>query len=126
MIMKYTISYITAAVLMLFSMTAGAQALPFTAAEFGAEALGKAGAEVTDGSTAYAAFSNPAAIAFSDSMVDAAAGYTMWAPTNGNVVTAGGSFKLGMLGFAAGVSYGMNPAYEMTDANGMAAGSFSP
>lgn len=127
MIMKHITSYLTAAALMLISMTAGAQALPFVAADYNAESLGKASANVVEtGSTAYAAFTNPASIVFSESTLDAAASYTLWAPTNSNVITAGGSFKLGMLGVAAGFSYGMNPAYDITDANGMTTGTFSP
>ena len=126
--MRHTISYMAAAFMLLFSLNAGAQALPFVAADFDAASLGRAGTSLTATSgAAYSAFGNPAAVPFSEDRLDVGAGYTMWAPTKGNVVSAGGAFNLkDRLGVAAGFSYGLNPAYDITDGGGAVSGRFSP
>lgn len=107
---------------------AGAQALPFTAVEKGVASLAMAGADVVEtGSTAYSAFGNTAAVAFSESKLDAAAGYTMWGPTGGNILNAAASFGLTeKLGVAAGFSYAMNPAYDIMGEGGVLSGQFTP
>ena len=120
MTMKYTISLLSAAFMMLVSLTAGAQALPFVAAEYGAASLGTAGAGLV-GNT------NAAAVPFSDMTIDATAGYTLWAPTKANVMGVNASYNLkNKLGVTAGFTYGLNPSYTITNTDGMAAGSFSP
>ncbi len=126
--MKKIHTYMVAAVLLLLPAVAGAQALPFIAAEFDASSLGKAGADLVEtGSVSNAAFSNAAAIPFSETDLDIAAGYTMWGPTSGNVITASGAYNMkGRLGIAAGFSYGINPSYDIIGANGAPSGSFSP
>ena len=66
MVVKHKAIYLFAA-LMMISLNAGAQALPFTAVEKGTASLAMAGADVVDtGSTAYSAFGNTAAVAFSE------------------------------------------------------------
>lgn len=126
--MKKIHIYMAAAVLFLLPAAAGAQALPFVAAEFDASVLGKAGADITEtGSVSNAAFSNAAVIPFAETRLDVAAGYTMWGPTSGNVITASGAYNLkDRLGIAAGFSYGMNPAYDITGPNGASSGTFAP
>lgn len=114
--------------MLLFPALAVAQALPFVAAETDAVSLGKAGADVVEtSSVAGAAFRNAAAVPFSDVRMDVEAGYTMWAPNKGNIIDFAGAYNLGgKLGFAAGFSYGMNPAYDVTDGSGAVTGKFSP
>ena len=127
MAMKYTISYIAVALLMLMSMTAGAQALPFIAAEYNATSLGKAGATLVDTeNTAAAAFSNAAVLGFAENKIDSELGLTMWAPSNSKIGVAGGSFIFGKLGVAAGLTYGMHPAYDITNESGSVSSSFKP
>ena len=118
--MKHTISFFSAAFLMLVSLTAGAQALPFVAAEYGAASLGKAGADLVE-------HTNVAAVPFEETMLDVTAGYTLWAPTKANVMGVNASYNLkNKLGVSAGFTYGLNPSYTVTDGNGMTSGSFSP
>lgn len=116
--------------MLLFPALAGAQALPFTAAETDAASLGKAGANLTEtGSIAYSSFSNAAAIPFSDAKMDVAAGYTMWQPSaaGSNMINVGAAFNMKQkFGVAVGFMYGMNPAYDITDASGAVKGQFKP
>lgn len=128
MTMKNICKYIVAAVMLLLPSLAGAQALPFVAVEFNAASLGKAGADIVETrSAAHSAFSNAAAIPFAETDLDVAAGYTMWGPTSGNVIMASGAYNLkGKLGVAAGFSYGMNPAYNITNNGGTGSGTFTP
>ncbi len=98
--------------MLLLPTAVGAQALPFTVADTDPVILAKGGAGLTEtGSVSYAAFTNPAAITFSDSKLDAAAGYVMWQPSAAasNVISAGAAYNLNnKLGFAAGLYYGLN------------------
>ena len=116
--------------MLLFPALAGAQALPFTAAETDAASLGTAGANlVQTGAIANASFSNAAAIPFSDAKMDVAAGYTMWQPTavGSTMINVGAAYNMNnKLGVALGFLYGMNPAYDITDASGAAKGQFKP
>ena len=124
------IIYIAGALMLLFPALAGAQALPFTAAETDAASLGTAGANLTQtGSIANASFYNAAAIPFSDAKMDVAAGYTMWQPTavGSNMINVGAAFNMNQkFGVAVGFLYGMNPAYDITDAGGAVKGQFKP
>ena len=116
--------------MLLFPAIAGAQALPFTAAETDAASLGTAGANLTQtGSIANASFSNAAAIPFSDAKMDVAAGYTMWQPSavGSNMINVGAAFNMNKkFGVAVGFLYGMNPAYDVTDASGVVKSQFKP
>ena len=116
--------------MLLFPALAGAQALPFTAAETDAASLGTAGANLTQtGSIANASFSNAAAIPFSDAKMDVAAGYTMWQPSavGSNMINVGAAYNMNQkFGVAVGFLYGMNPAYDITDAGGVVKGQFKP
>lgn len=116
--------------MLLFPALAGAQALSYTAAETDAASLGTAGANlVQTGTIANAAFSNAAVIPFSDQKFDASAGYTMWQPQSigSNMINIGAAYNMKeKFGLALGIMYGMNPAYDITDAAGAAKGQFSP
>ena len=122
--------YIAGALMLLFPALAGAQALPFTIADTDPVTLGKGTASLAEtGSVSHAAFTNAAAVPFSESALDVSAGYTMWQPANakGNVISVAGAYNMNdKLGVAAGLYYGMNPAYEITDASGSSKGTFSP
>ena len=112
MAMKYTKSYLAAALFMLISMTASAQALPFVAAEYNATSLGKAGADLVDTeNTAFAALSNAAVIGFAEYKADVEAGLTSWGPSST---------------VAAGLLQGTHSAYDITDEGGSVIGSFKP
>ncbi len=128
MTMKKIFSYVAGAMLLLIPVASGAQALPFVAADYDAASLGTAGANLTGvSSIAHSAFVNAAAIPFSSSKMDVAAGYTMWKPTSGNVINVAGAYNAnGKLGVAAGLVYGMNPAYDVTNDSGTSKKTFSP
>ncbi len=130
MIMKKTLSYIAGALMFLVPSVAFAQALPYTAADADPVILAKGGAGLTEtGSVSHAAFTNAAVIPFSESTLDASAGYMMWQPgsVNSNVISAGAAFNLaGKLGVAAGLYYGMNPEYGITGTGGTPNGTFQP
>ena len=124
------IIYIAGALMLLFPALAGAQALPYTAAETDAVSLGKAGANLTQTSSiANAAFSNAAAIPFAENKYEVVAGYTMWQPSSVNttMMTAGAAYNMNnKFGVALGMMYGMNPAYDITSAGGLSSGQFKP
>ena len=126
--MKKTI--IISLVSIMMPMLASAQALPFVAADYDPSTIAKGGASaVQTSSTAYSAFHNPAAVPFAQQKMDVAAGFAMWAPdgVSTNVVSVAGSFNMNQkLGIAAGFAYGMNPAYDVTDASGASKGQFKP
>ncbi len=133
--MKYyrkTLSYIFLLFAPMVIATAAPQneALPFTRITRDPVSLAMGGTSVTRTSgMSYASFSNAAAIPFSDRTFDVAAGYGMWYPSSSTVnnVSAGAAWNLkGKLGFAAGFSYGICQEYEIMNASGQAAGSFSP
>lgn len=130
MTMKKTITNILGAAMLLIPTFAGAQALPFVAADMNAAALGKAGANAVETSSiAYSAFSNAAAIPFADAKADLAAGYTMWQPSavGTNAISLAGAYNInGKFGVAAAFQYGMNPAYDIADAGGTLKGTYSP
>ncbi len=130
MIMKKTISYIAGALLLLIPSLAGAQALPFTVVDTDPAILAKGGSGLTEtGSIAHAAFTNAAAVPFSESTLGASAGYMLWQPSTvrSNVINAGVAYNMkGKLGVAAGFYYGMNPEYEITGASGAKQGAFKP
>lgn len=128
MTMKKIVSYIAGAMMLLIPVASGAQALPFTAADFDAASLGTAGANLTGvSSIAHSAFVNAAAIPFADDKMDVAAGYTMWKPTSGNVINVAGAYNMNnKFGVAVGFIYGMNPAYDVTNASGTSKKTFSP
>lgn len=116
--------------MLLFPALAGAQALPYTAAETDAVSLGKAGANLTQTSSiANAAFSNAAAIPFAENKYEVVAGYTMWQPSSVNttMMTAGAAYNMNnKFGVALGMMYGMNSAYDITSAGGLSSGQFKP
>ncbi len=122
--MKKTLSYIAGAMMFLMPALAGAQALPFTVADVDPVILAKGGAGLTEtGSVSHAAFTNAAAVPFSESTLDATVGYAMWQPSaiNTNIVNAGVAYNMnGKLGIAGGFYYGMNPEYKV------AGGSYKP
>ena len=124
------IIYIAGALMLLFPALSGAQALSYTAAETDAASLGTAGANLAQThSIAGAAFSNVAAVPFSDAKFDAAAGFTMWQPSSvkSNMINVGAAYNMkNKLGVAFGFMYGMNPAYDVTDASGAVKGQFKP
>lgn len=109
------ITYISSIVALFFaSMALNAQntpALPFTAADYNPVTLAKGGAGLVETSSiAFAAYTNAAAIPFSESTGDVAVGYTMWQPSavNTNYVNVAAGFNIkDKVGVAAGFSYGM-------------------
>lgn len=130
MTMKKTMIYIAGALMLLIPSLAGAQALPFTAADVNPVTLAKGGADLAEtGSISHSAFTNAAAVPFSESTLDVAAGYTMWQPTSAgsSVINVAGAYNMdGKLGIAAGLYYGMHSSYDITDASGAAQGTFAP
>lgn len=113
-----------------FPFISSAQALPFTSADYDPVALAKGTASLTQTSSiAYSSFGNAAAIPFSDLKGDFAAGFTMWAPggVSTNVLNVAGAYNVKQkFGIALGLSYGMNPAYDIYDATGAVKGQFKP
>jgi len=128
MTMKNKISLIAGALMLLIPVLSVAQALPFAGVSTDVSSLGKAGADAVEtASVRGAAFGNVAAVPFSGTTLDVAAGYAMWKPTSGNIISVSGAYSLGgKLGLAAGFSYGMNPEYGITDPSGASKGTFRP
>ncbi len=128
--MKKTLSYITGAVMFLIPSLAGAQALPYTASDADPVILAKGGAGLVEtGSVSHAAFTNAAVIPFSESSLDASAGYMMWQPSyaNSNVISVGAAYNVNnKFGVAAGLYYGMNPEYTIANASGAPGETFKP
>lgn len=129
--MKKIITNILGAAMLLIPTLAGAQALPFVAADMNVAALGKAGANAVETSSiAYSAFGNAAAIPFSDAKADFAAGYTMWQPSavGTNAISLAGAYNInGKFGVAAAFQYGMYPSNAGVDLGGTVNGSsYSP
>lgn len=76
---------------------------------------------------AYAQFGSVAAVPFCDETMAAGASYTMWRPASSNMLAAGAAWNInGTFGVTFGVQTGLNPAYELTSAAGVPAGTFSP
>ena len=107
-----------------------AQALPFTAADFSPVTAAKGGATAVETSSiAYAAFTNPATITFSELEGDFTASYSMWQPSSlkTNVFSIAGAGKIKeKFGVAIGLNYGVLPGYEILDEAGASKGEFSP
>ncbi len=118
------------ALMLLIPSLAGAQALPFTASDTDPVILGKGGAGLTETETvAHAAFTNAAVIPFSESKLDVSAGYMLWQPSSvkSNVISVGAAYKLkDKLGVAAGLYYGMNPKFTISNAGGLEGGTYRP
>ncbi len=118
------------ALMLLIPAAAGAQALPYTVADTDPVVLAKGGTGLTEtASVSYAAFTNAAAIPFSESTLDVSAGYMMWQPSsvNSNVASVGAAFNLkGKLGVAAGLYYGINPEYTVSNSSGTTSSAFRP
>ncbi|MGN1221026.1 MAG: PorV/PorQ family protein [Candidatus Cryptobacteroides sp.] len=122
--------FYTIIILILLPFFAAAQALPFTAADYNPATMAMGGSySVETGSTAFSAFGNISAAAYSSNKMDVAAGYTLWEPSalKTNVINVAGTGKIGKnMAVAAGFSYGLNPEYEILDSYGMSAGTFKP
>lgn len=111
------------------SLSAAAQALPFTAVDRDPVALAIGGTVTGLSSTAYSAFGNIAAVPFADRSGDLSAGYTLWQPeaVKTNFINAGGAYKIkDRFGVAAALSYGMSPGYDIVDGTGAVKGTFKP
>ena len=115
------LAYIFGAFMFLIPAIAGAQALPFTAVDYDAKSLSKAGADLVQ--------STPAAIPYSDAKLDAAVGYTMWQPSaaGANIINLDAAYKMGdKFGLSLDFMYGMKPKYTITNSGGTASGQFAP
>ncbi len=111
------------------SLSAAAQALPFTALDRDPAALAKGGTITGLSSTAYSSFGNIAAVPFANKSGDLAAGYTLWQPgaVKTSAINVGGAYKIkDRFGIAAGLSYGMSPGYDIVDGTGALKGTFKP
>lgn len=111
------------------SLSAAAQALPFTAVDRDPVALAKGGTVTGLSSTAYSAFGNIAAVPFADRSGDLSAGYTLWQleAVKTNSINVGGAYKIkDRFGVAAALSYGMSPGYDIVDGTGAVKGTFKP
>lgn len=112
------------------SAAPGGEAMPFAriARDPVSAAMGGTGVASTSAS-AYASFRNAAAIPYAENTLDVAAGYMNWQPSVSPVqdISAGAAWNIaGKFGIAAGFSYGACEKYDIMDASGKAAGSFSP
>ncbi len=128
--MKNRLSYIAGALMLLLPVASAAQALPFTVSDADPVILAKGGAGLTEtASVSHAAFTNAAAVPFSESTLDASAGYMLWQPSavKSNVISIGAAYNMNnKLGIAAGLYYGLNPEYELFGAGGSPDGRFRP
>lgn len=128
--MKQTryISFAAGMLMLLAPICSHAQALPFTAIDYNPSTLARGGASAVETSDfAYSAFRNAAAVPFADSKADFAVGYTMWKPSSSNMIDLAGAYNINnKFGVALGFSYGMHPAYDIVNSDGIAKGSFAP
>lgn len=112
------------------SAAPGGDAMPFSriSRDPVSAAMGGTGV-VSTSSSAYASFRNAAAIPYSEHTLEVAAGYINWQPSASPVqdISAGASWNIsGKFGVGLGFSYGMCEKYDIMDASGKSAGSFSP
>lgn len=106
-----------AAVLPAMAGGAGLEALPFLRLQRDPSALTGGAAQVY-ASRAYSVFSNPA-LAVGGSG-DLALSYNRWGASGSNEFDACGAFGLSeRFSMGLGVSYGLNPAYDLRDGSGM-------
>lgn len=123
---RFIILYLT----VFLPLYANAQALPFLAMEQSPVAAAKGGASVTEtSSTAWASFTNSAAIPFSEMKGDISAGYSCWQPSVGktNIIRLAGAYNINnKFGVGAGLSYGIMPGYDIYDETGSSNGTFKP
>lgn len=124
------IIYIAGALMLLFPALAGAQALPYVAADFDAISLGKAGANLTEtGTISNGGLSNAAAMPFSELPYEATVGYALWQPSNSaaNVINAGYAYNIKQkFALAFSANLGLNKPYDVVDASGAAKGTYTP
>lgn len=128
----FIMSFVLAlACIMAVPFTAAAQnmeAMPFVRIPQDSKAMAMGGAG-TAASSAYASYSNSAAIPYSDDTFDATVGYLGWQPSGSpsNMINVAGVYNInGKFGVTVGFMYGMNDSYEVTDDTGYVTGSFSP
>jgi len=116
--------------LMAINIMAWGQALTFISENQDPASLGKAGATLTyTGSTAFAAFSNPASVTLSERSLDAAVSYCNWAPVSSqkSIIGAGASYNIRKkIGVAAAFSTSKRQEYSIIDGNGVGKGAFRP
>lgn len=128
--MKKLYIYLVVLAVLSLSMPATAQVLPFVASDHSSSSMAKGGTSLTDiSNTAYSAFQSPAAMVFSQGVMDLSAGYMLYQPAQvrTNIINAAGMYKVNdKFGIAAGVSYGMFPKYDIFDGSGKASGVFRP
>lgn len=128
--MKSFCKYICVSLLTVIPYLASAQALPFTAVDYSPLALAKGSVSAVEtSSVAYAAFGNPASMAFSEKTADLGASYVSWSPSQvkTTMINAGGSYKVNdKIGVAAAYTEGSYEAYESFDLAGVSKGMFTP
>ena len=116
--------------MLLFPALAGAQALPYVAADFDAISLGKAGANLTEtGTISNGGLNNAAAMPFSELPYEATVGYALWQPSNSaaNVINAGFAYNIKQkFALAFSANMGLNKPYDVVDASGTAKGTYTP
>lgn len=121
----------TITVSLLITLTSSAQswsALPWTRTGRGAADLSMAGsASMSENNMSWSSFNNAAMIPFCSDKMSVEAGYMRLNPTRTNYVNAGFAYNIkGKTGVAAGISYGLDPAYDIYNESGKVQGKFSP
>ena len=128
--MKNIFTYLSVISLLIMPLAAGAQALPFVAAQMDAHSLSMAGTDaVQTSSVANSAFTNAAVIPFYEKSADISVDYTLWQPSASkvNAINLAGAYNLNSkFGVAAGLRYGMYPSYPVAGGSGVGKDTFSP
>ena len=105
--MKNIFTYLSVISLLIMPLAAGAQALPFVAAQMDAHSLSMAGTDaVQTSSVANSAFTNAAVIPFYEKSADISVDYTLWQPSASkvNAINLAGAYNLNSkFGVAAGL-----------------------
>lgn len=121
--------FLAAVLLSLFAILSNAQALQFIKSDHDPVSSAMGGASSVYSKSAYAAFNNMAAFAFSDDMVDVALSYSDAQPGGTRVrgVNLGGSMCVSdAFGISAAFSGGLGKAYDIVDMDGNKCGRFTP
>ena len=127
---KYLLALVALSLSAAAARAQGTDALGFTQINHNPVTSAFAGAgSASNGTAAYAAFSNASILPFYEGKLDVGAGLQLWAPSTSKStnISVGAAYKIAPR-FALSLGYALNngQAYEVLDYNGQVSGQFSP
>ena len=109
------------------SAAGGTSAMQFLNIGASPRSWGMGGVQTGTQKNEYAQSGSVAAVPFWDETLAAGASYTLWQPASSNMLAVGAAWNIGgRFGVSFGAQTGLNPAYELTNSDGVPDGSFSP